>query len=194
MAFLHDSLPRSWWTARPLFNAERPSLSYERSISTALQGNPAVLEWLSVKKDNGTRVSVIWGFEARTRLEVPLFTAGISAGFPSPADDFIDRKLDLNEFLIAHPAATFFVRVEGTSMIDAGIHPGDILIVDRAVEPRPGSVVIAVVDGEFTVKRYHCADGRCFLLAENPRFSPIEVTEDMAAEVWGVVSYVIHKV
>lgn len=147
-----------------------------------------------VKKDDHTRVNAVWGFEARTRLEVPLFTAGISAGFPSPADDFIDARLDLNEFLVAHPAATFFVRVEGTSMIEAGIHPGDILVVDRAVEAKPGSIVIAVIDGEFTVKRYHCADGRCFLLAENPSFSPIEVTEGMAVEVWGVVSYVIHRV
>jgi len=147
-----------------------------------------------VAEENGTRVSAIWGFETRTRLEVPLFTAGISAGFPSPADDFIDRKLDLNEFLVAHPAATFFVRVEGTSMIDAGIHPGDILIVDKAVEAKPGSIVIAVIDGEFTVKRYHCAGGRRLLLAENPSFRPIEVTEGMAAEVWGVVNYVIHKV
>ncbi len=162
--------------------------------ATALQERCAVLRFLVVKKENHTRVSAIWGFEARTRLEVPLFTAGISAGFPSPADDFIDAKLDLNEFLIAHPAATFFVRVEGTSMIEASIHPGDILIVDKAVEAKPGSIVIAVIDGEFTVKRYHCVDGKCFLLAENPRFSPIEITEGMAAEVWGVVSYVIHKV
>jgi DNA polymerase V len=153
-----------------------------------------VLQWLVVKEDNHTRVNAIWGFEARTSLEVPLFTAGISAGFPSPADDFIDARLDLNEFLIAHPAATFFVRVEGTSMIEAGIHPGDILIVDRALEAKPGSIVIAVIDGEFTVKRFHCAGGRRLLLAENPRFSPIEITEGMNAEVWGVVSYVIHRV
>lgn len=147
-----------------------------------------------VSRGNGTRVVSIWGFEARSSLEIPLFTAGVSAGFPSPADDVIDRTLDLNEFLIAHPAATFFVRVEGTSMIEAGIHPGDILIVDRALEPRSGSIVIAVVEGEFTVKRYSCAEGKCWLLAENPRFKPIEVTEGMAVEVWGVVSYVIHKV
>jgi DNA polymerase V len=147
-----------------------------------------------VERDNGIRVNAIWGFEARTRLEVPLVTAGVSAGFPSPADDFIDAKLDLNEFLVAHPAATFFVRVEGTSMIGAGIHPDDILIVDRALEPRSGSIVIAVVEGEFTVKRYSCTNGKCWLLAENPKFRPIEVTEGMAVEVWGVVSYVIHKV
>jgi DNA polymerase V len=153
-----------------------------------------VLECLLVAKKNETRINAIWGFEARTKLEVPLFTTGVSAGFPSPADDFIDKRLDLNEFLIAHPSATFFVRVEGTSMIEAGIHPGDILIVDKSLEPRPGSIVIAVIDGEFIVKRYHRADGRCFLLAANPGFKPIEITEDMGVEMWGVVSYVIHKV
>ena len=145
-------------------------------------------------KKNETRICAIRGFEARTKLEVPLFTTGISAGFPSPADDFIDKTLDLNEFLISHPAATFFVRAEGTSMIEAGIRPGDILIVDKALDPRPGNIVIAVIDGDFTVKRYHCADGRCFLLAENPSFKPIEITEGMRVEVWGVVTYVIHKV
>jgi len=145
-------------------------------------------------KKNGTYVTKIWGFEGRTRMEVPFFTAGISAGFPSPADDFVDKTLDLNEFLIAHPSATFFVRVEGTSMIDAGIHPGDILIVDRSLEPKSGSVVIAMVNGEFTVKRFHYADDRSWLLAENPQFKPIEITDGMQVEVWGVVSYVIHKV
>ncbi len=159
-----------------------------------LQGTRAVLPCPFVERDNGIRVNAIWGFEARTRLEVPLVTAGVSAGFPSPADDFIDARLDLNEFLVAHPAATFFVRVEGTSMIGAGIHPDDILIVDRALEPRSGNIVIAVVEGEFTVKRYSCSNGKCWLLAENPKFGPIEVTEGMAVEVWGVVSYVIHKV
>jgi DNA polymerase V len=142
---------------------------------------------------DGTYATAVWGFEASTRLEIPLFTARISAGFPSPADDLVDRRLDLNELLVAHPAATFFVRVEGTSMIDAGIHPGDILVVDRALEPRHGSIVIAVVNGEFTVKRYRRARGKGCLAAENPGFRPIELTGDMDVEVWGVVSYVIHK-
>lgn len=159
-----------------------------------LHGPAAVLTYPFVTRKTETRVSAIWGFEAKTRLEVPLFTAGISAGFPSPADDFIDKRLDLNEFLIAHPSATFFVRVEGTSMIDAGIHPDDILIVDKALEPRPGNIVIAVVDGEFTVKRFERIRGKNFLAAENPGFKPIEITEGMRVEIWGVVTYVIHKV
>ncbi len=140
------------------------------------------------------RVDEVWGFEGRKKLKIPLFTARISAGFPSPADDFIDKTLDLNEFLITHPSATFFVRVEGTSMIDAHIHPGDILIVDRAIEPASGSVVIAIIDGEFTVKRFQRKGRKSYLLPENPEFAPIEIRENMTVEIWGVVTYVIHKV
>jgi len=140
------------------------------------------------------RVSEIWGFDGRKKMKIPLFTTGISAGFPSPADDFIDKTLDLNDFLIAHPSATFFVRVEGTSMIDAGIHPGDILIVDKALDPHSGSIVIATLDGEFTVKRFQQRGGKCYLLAANPEFEPIEIEDSMLVEVWGVVTYVIHKV
>jgi DNA polymerase V len=141
----------------------------------------------------GVKVVDIWRFEGRTHLEVTLFTAGVSAGFPSPADDFVDRSLDLNEYLIKHPAATFFVRVDGSSMIGSGIHPGDILIVDKALEPHDGSIVIAVVNGEFTVKRFKRERGRCWLVPENPAYAPIEITGDMQLEVWGVVTYVIHK-
>jgi len=143
---------------------------------------------------NDLRVSEIWGFDGKKKMKIPLFTTGISAGFPSPADDFIDKSLDLNEFLITHPSATFFVRVEGTSMIEAGINPGDILIVDKALEPNPGSIVIATLDGEFTVKRLQWQGGKCYLLAANPDFEPIEIEGSMMVEVWGVVTYVIHKV
>lgn len=140
------------------------------------------------------RVGEMWGFEGKKKLKIPLFTTRISAGFPSPADDFIDKTLDLNEFLISHPSATFFVRVEGTSMIDAHIHPGDILIVDKALEPASGSVVIAVVDGEFTVKRFLRKGKKTYLMPENPEFAPIEMNGDMTLEIWGVVTFVIHKV
>jgi DNA polymerase V len=126
-------------------------------------------------------------------MEIPLFTAGVSAGFPSPADDFVDRSLDLNEFLIKHPSATYFVRVEGTSMIGSGIHPGDILIVDRAIEPSDSSIVIAVLNGEFLVKRFRRDSNGCRLLSENPSYPAIELKEGMHLEVWGVVTYVIHK-
>jgi DNA polymerase V len=145
-----------------------------------------------MKDKKSVVVTDIYSFEKRTDQELPLFVARISAGFPSPADDFIDKKLDLNEFLIKHPAASFFVRVEGDSMINAGIHSGDILIVDRAIEPSDNKIVIAILHGELTVKRIRKMDNKLYLIAENPDFKPIEVNEDMDFEVWGIVTHVIH--
>ena len=149
---------------------------------------------MSKKSKKGLWVADVYGFEKRTSTELPLFLANISAGFPSPADDYIDKKLDLNEFLIKHPAATFFVRVEGESMINAGIHSGDILIVDRAAHPNNDNVVIAVLEGELTVKRIRRKRGKLYLVADNPEFAPLEITTEMNFEVWGVVTYVIHPV
>jgi len=147
-----------------------------------------------MKTNKGLVVTKIYRPEKGDLKELPLFTARISAGFPSPADDYIDRKLDLNEYLIKHPAATFFVRVQGDSMIDAGIHSGDILIVDRALEPADNKIVIAVLYGELTVKRIKKTKSKLVLLPENPSFKPIEVTTEMGLEVWGVVTHVIHTV
>lgn len=130
-------------------------------------------------------------------LRLPLFLAGVQAGFPSPADDFIDKRLDLNEHLIQHPAATFFVRAVGESMLGAGIHDGDLLIVDRAVEAQAGRIVIAAVNGDLTVKRLERRGGRLLLVPANPDYPPMDVTEAMDSgegfEVWGVVTCVIHK-
>lgn len=123
----------------------------------------------------------------------PLFAA-VSAGFPSPADDYIDGGLDLNEYLIRHPAATFFVRANGDSMIDAGIHHGDLLVVDRSREPFDRAVVIAALNGELVVKRIGRSGGRVYLVPDNQSYRPIEVTEEMDAVVWGVVTAVIHEV
>lgn len=131
---------------------------------------------------------------APSRAFVPLFESRPACGMPSPADDFVEQKLDLNELLITNTAATFFVRVEGDSMKNAGIFSGDLLIIDRSVQPFHNSIVLAVVDGEFTVKRF-CKDGeRVALLPENSSCQPIIVTEDMDFSVWGVVTNVIHKV
>ncbi|OHD65798.1 MAG: hypothetical protein A2176_14380 [Spirochaetes bacterium RBG_13_51_14] len=123
----------------------------------------------------------------------PLFTARIPAGFPSPADDYVDKGLDLNELLVRHPAATFFVRVSGESMTGAGIHSGDVLVVDRAVAARNRSVIIAALNGELTVKRFVREKGRVHLVSENPDYAPLEVTDGMEFEVWGVVVHVIHS-
>ncbi len=125
-------------------------------------------------------------------LELLLYAARVPAGFPSPADDDVEGRLDLNQHLIRHPAATFFVRVSGESMLGAGIHPGDLLVVDRALEPAHGKVVIAVVNGELTVKRLCIREGQVRLLAENERYAPIVLSGDMDLQIWGVVTNVIH--
>ncbi|MCH9613761.1 MAG: Protein UmuD [Chlamydiia bacterium] len=125
-------------------------------------------------------------------LKLSFFLTPVQAGFPSPADDYIEDSLDLNELLIKHPAATFFVRVEGESMIDAHIFPGDVLIVDRAITPTNKKIVVAILNGEFTLKRLQIEDGKITLLPENPSFPPIPITPEMDFEIWGVVSYVIH--
>jgi len=125
---------------------------------------------------------------------LPLFNTLVSAGFPSPADDYIESQLDLNTYLIRHPAATFFVRVTGDSMIDAGIHSGDILVVDRSLEPADKKIVIAVVNGELTVKRLQKQRGRWLLAPENTAYKPIFVENGADLEIWGVVTTVIHSV
>lgn len=127
-------------------------------------------------------------------LKIPLFLESVSAGFPSPADDYMEGKLDLNEYIIRNPAATFFVRVTGDSMIDAGIYSGDILVVDRSLDPKDMNIVIAVVDGELTVKRLSQRNGKVRLIPENKKYKPFDITPEMHFEVWGVVRTVIHSV
>jgi DNA polymerase V len=132
-------------------------------------------------------------FEKRTSLRLPLVSASVEAGFPSPADDHLERGIDLNEELIRNPAATFLVRVKGDSMRDAGIHSGDVLIVDKSLTPTDRKIVVAMIDGNFTVKRFRKRGGQVFLEAENPDFAPIEVTEGQELSIFGVVSYIIHQ-
>jgi len=130
----------------------------------------------------------------KTSLELPLAESDIKAGFPSPADDFMEDALDLNQHLIDHPSATFFVRVSGDSMVDAGIHDGDILIVDRALEPSDGKIVIAVLDGQLSVKRLRKQNGKVSLEPENDAYGPLEITEENDLRIWGIVTRVIHSV
>ncbi len=125
--------------------------------------------------------------------ELPLYSDLISAGFPSPAEDYIDKKLDLNEYLIKNRPATFLVKVNGNSMINSGIYDGDILVVDRSAEPANNKIVIGVIDGEFTVKRIIKKAKKLFLQPENENFKPIEITEDMDFKIWGIVTFAIHK-
>jgi len=126
-------------------------------------------------------------------LPLPFFLTSVPAGFPSPADDYLDKTLDLNELLIAHPAATFFVRVDGDSMQGAGIASGDVLVVDRSLEAVNGKIVLAVLNGEFTVKRIRLEEGRTILMAENSHYPSIEINEATDFQVWGVVTYIIHR-
>lgn len=150
---------------------DAPTLSFGESIASLI----------SLKKE-------------RIQISSPLYTNTVSAGFPSPAADDIEVALDLNEHLIQHPAATFFVRASGTSMINAGIHSGDILIVDRSISPKNNAIVIAVLNGELTVKRLvHRGKGIC-LKAENPDHPNIDVLESMEFSIWGTVTTVIHQV
>jgi len=125
--------------------------------------------------------------EARRAARVPFALASVPAGFPSPADDDLDRPLDFNELLITHPAATFAVRIVGDSMTGAGIFPGDVAVVDRAEAATDGRVILAVLDGEFTVKRYRKKNGVAWLEASNPSYADIPLTGDRDFEVWGVV-------
>ncbi len=129
---------------------------------------------------------------AQTNLSVPLVVASVAAGFPSPADDYLDRPLDFNELLIAHPAATFAVRVAGDSMTGVGIFPGDIAVVDRSVTASDGRIILGILEGEFTLKRYRARAGKVWLEAANPAYAPIPVTAEAGFEVWGVVRHSIR--
>jgi len=136
----------------------------------------------------------IYRFFSDKKITYPLLLERVPAGFPSPADDYIDRSLDLNEYLIKHPSATFFIRVTGDSMSGAGIFSGDLLIIDRSIQASPGNIVLAVLNGEFTVKRLIRHGGGYWLFPENPSYNPIQIDSGADFTVWGVVIHVIHTV
>ena len=127
------------------------------------------------------------------KTTTPLFLDSVSAGFPSPATDYLENKLDLNEYLVKHPAATFIVKANGPSMIEAGIASGDLLIVDRSVTPKNDNIVIASVFGDLTVKKLRIKGPSLFLVSANNEYPSIEIKEEMECFIWGVVTYVIHK-
>ncbi|MHC4655703.1 MAG: LexA family protein [Planctomycetota bacterium] len=140
-----------------------------------------------------TKVQTVYISDLSTKCRQSLFDGRVPAGFPSPAADYEEDKLDLNEHLIRHPAATFFVRAIGDSMVGAGIHCGDLLVVDRSLEARDRSVVIAAVNGELTVKRIRIRKKKITLEPENESYRVQEINENMEFEVWGVVTSVIHE-
>lgn len=130
---------------------------------------------------------------APSAYRIPLASSHVHAGFPSPADDYIEDKLDLTTHLVQHPNATFYVRVTGESMIGAGIHHGDLLVVDRSLDARDGDVVVAAVNGEFTVKYLSLRKGEAWLMPANSSFQPMLITEDMETIIWGVVTSSVHQ-
>ena len=125
---------------------------------------------------------------------LPFIKEGISAGFPSPADDFLDLSIDLNQELIKHPSTTFYGRVRGDSMINAGLNDGDLLIIDKSLEPTNGKIAVCFIDGDFTVKRINVEKDKIWLVAENEKYKPILVTEDNDFMIWGIVTTVIKNV
>lgn len=129
-----------------------------------------------------------------SKIKIPFMKGGVSAGFPSPAADFMENNIDLNKELSENPLATFYIKVKGNSMINAGINDKDVLVVDRSIEPRNNAIAICFIDGEFTVKRIQVAQDCLYLMPENPNYQPIKVTEENQLIIWGMVTYVIKKV
>ncbi len=140
-----------------------------------------------------TRAIEFFSVSTGTALELPFIDEGIKAGFPSPANDFIDASIDLNKELIKNPSATFFGRVHGDSMQDFGIHHGDLLVIDKSLEPREGKIAVCYIDGEFTIKKIHVEKDHCLLLPANENYQPIKVTSDNDFIVWGIVIHVIKS-
>ena len=122
-----------------------------------------------------------------------LYLSPVQAGFPSPAEDYVEGKLNLHEHLVRNEAATFFLRVSGNSMTGAGIYDGDLLVVDRSVPAEHNKIVIAALDGELTVKRLMRQQGKVFLAPENPDYPHFDITDREYVHIWGVVTYAIHK-
>ena len=127
------------------------------------------------------------------KVKIPLLNDSVSAGFPSPADDYIEENIDLNEHLISNPFSTFFLRVKGESMINAGIKDKDLIIVDKSLIAKPGDIVIAMIDGEFTIKRLSIKNDELYLKAENNNYPDFRFKNHIDVQIWGVVIYSIHS-
>lgn len=174
--------------------AGRPAVEKSTVVRVPELIKPAVLALVSAYKQALPMPSdVQYPDPAAPAVSIPLFADKVPAGFPSPATDDVEARLDLNKLLIQHIESTFFLRAKGQSMLGAGIHDGDVLVVDRSVTPGHGHVVIAIVDGDFTVKRLHKQAGRVYLQAENADYPDITFREGQELQIWGVVTNVVHK-
>ena len=139
-------------------------------------------------------IQVLDSFNSTTkRFRIPLLNDSVSAGFPSPADDYTEENIDLNEHLISNPFSTFFLRVKGDSMINAGIKDKDLIIVDKSLTARPGNIIIAMIDGEFTIKRLSIKNNELYLKSENHNYPDFRFKNHIDVQIWGVVIYSIHS-
>ncbi len=144
-----------------------------------------------IKKLYTTKNLEFYSISMETKLELPFVDSGISAGFPSPADDFLDLSIDLNKELIKNPSSTFYGRVKGDSMINAGLNEGDLLIIDKSLEPTDNKIAVCFIEGEFTVKRIKIEKDIVWLIAENEKYAPIKVIKENDFLIWGIVTNVI---
>ena len=151
------------------------------------------MEKMTLKLHSGNIID-IFSADTETELELPFVDDGISAGFPSPALDFVDLSIDLNKHLIKNPSATFYGKVKGDRLKNAGIHNGDLLIIDRSLEPTNGKIAVCYIDGQFTAKRIKLEKNCAWLIAENENYQPIKVTEENNFLIWGIVTHVIKNV
>lgn len=187
---------------RPNAGRKKGSSAYGES-TTAIRVPESLVPTIKTLLDDRKRrfeqlanstAAILFPSKTPSSIALPLFTGKVAAGFPSPADDYVEKTLDLNELLVQKPAATFFVRAQGESMLGAGIHPNDILVVDRSIEPVPGKIVICALNGELTVKRLERNNEQWQLKAENPAYPDIVIHEELEMVIWGVVTNVIHSV
>jgi DNA polymerase V len=193
---MFDTSPTNRGGTRPGAGRKRGSGPFgepTQPVRVPMSRVPAMRSWLAKLAEGAGRAAVRTCATPPSVLPLPLYGSRIAAGFPSPADDDLEGTIDLNAHLIRHPAATFFLRVQGDSMIGAGIRDGDLLVVDRAREVKSGAIVVAAVDGELTLKRLKIDRERVWLVAENPDFAPLEIRDGMAFVVWGVVAHTVHS-
>lgn len=135
----------------------------------------------------------IFSVDTSVKMELPFIDTGVSAGFPSPAEDYIEQRIDLNGVLIKNPSSTFYAKVKGNSMKGAGVYDGDIVIIDKSLVPSQNSLLVCFLDGEFTLKKVKKVNDDLFLIPENPDFKPIKINPESDFRLWGVVTYTIHK-
>jgi len=149
---------------------------------------------MRLKKKKDTKILTIYSPEKSQLRKRPIVNEDISAGFPSPAEDFKEVRISLDKELVKNEDATFYARVRGNSMIDANIEDGDLLVIDRSIETRNGKIAVCMIDGEFTIKRLKVEKKCVYLIPENKKYNPIKVTDEDELIIWGIVTYVIKEV